>query len=122
MVESCFEFRLRTLSKDSLIAREEQDAWVGSEAKEIFQRLQAMRMSRAIPRSDGLSEFGQSLVFCHPPHKTNQHEWVGAVKGGRLLGAIKALNPGMGAGRYTVLCEGESFLHAKKLLPLYRRK
>ena len=72
--------------------------------------------------TDGLSEYGFAPVFWHPLHKTHRHEWHDAVKDGKLLGAIKGLNPGKRGCPYTVLCAGERYLHAKRLLPLYRRK
>ena len=40
----------------------------------------------------------------------------------RARGAIQTLNPAKRTGPYAALCDGESFLHAKKLQPLYSRK
>ena len=79
-------------------------------------------LARAIPLWGGISEHGAAAVMWHPTHKTNQDQWYQAVKEGKLTGAIRAINPGKRSGPYTVLCDGESFLHAKKLLPLYERQ
>ena len=65
------------------------------------------------------SHFPMKLVRMR---KTNLWEWFDAVQAGKLTGAIKTLNPAKRGGPYTVLCDGEGFLHAKMLQPLSRRK
>ena len=79
-------------------------------------------MERAIPLWGGISEYGAAAVLWHPTHKTNQDQWYKAVKDGKLTEAIRTMNPRKRSGPYTVLCNGESFLRARKLLPLYARQ
>ena len=65
---------------------------------------------------------GFAPVLWHPKHKTNQDEWSRAVLNGKLTGAIQALKPSKRRGPFTVLCNGEGFLRARKSMQAYRRK
>ena len=43
------------------------------------------------------------------------------MRDGKLTGAIRSLRPSKRVGPYTVLCDGEKFLQAKKNMHAYRR-
>ena len=61
-------------------------------------------------------------MLWHPKHKTNQDEWSRAVLDGKLTGAMQALKRSKRCGPFMVLCDGESFLRARKSMQAYRRK
>ena len=79
-------------------------------------------LHRAIPLWGGLSEDGFAPVLFHPKKKTNQDEWSQAVREGKVTEALRRLNPRKKSGPWSILCDGESFLRAKKSMAAYRLK
>ena len=78
-------------------------------------------ISRAIPLWGGISEGGFAPVVFHPDKKLDSEEWVDAVEGGKLVGAIKKLDPVSKHGPWWVLCDNESFLTTAESRAAYRK-
>ena len=76
-------------------------------------------LSRAIPLWGGISEGGFAEVIVHKKKKMTQDEWVGCVRAGKLTGAIRQLKPKLPRGPWHVICDNESFLHAKDSVKAY---
>ena len=80
-------------------------------------------LSRAIPLWGGLSADGFAPVLFHPSRKTNQDEWSKAVREGKITEALRQLNPKKKKSTpWTILCDGESFLRARKSMEAYASK
>ena len=58
----------------------------------------------------GISEDGFAPVLWHPTKKTNADEWSKAVRAGKVIEALRALNPHQKTGPWTILCDGEELL------------
>ena len=78
-------------------------------------------LDRSIPLWGGLSQGGFSTVLYHPRKKLCTSEWVDAARGGKLVDAIKALNPVKEDGPWHILCDNERFLTAPKSMAEYRK-
>ena len=76
-------------------------------------------ISRAIPLWGGISEGGFAEVCVHQSKKLSQDEWISAVRGGKLTGAIRQLKPQLRHGPWHVICDNEKFLHAKAAQEAY---
>ena len=70
-------------------------------------------LARTLPMWGGVSAGGFSVVAFHQTKKMSVDEWVGHLERGRLRAALSNINPQKPEGPWTVLCDGESFLHAK---------
>ena len=70
-------------------------------------------LDRAIPFWGGISEGGCGPVLFHSRKKCSVEEWVSAIKDGTMGRLLRKLNPGNKDRPWRVLCDGESFLHAK---------
>ena len=70
-------------------------------------------LSRALPMWGGVSAKGFQAILWHKEKKIDEEDWVEAVEDGRVDGAIKKLGGVNKRGPWTVLCDGESFLHTK---------
>ena len=79
-------------------------------------------LDRSIPLWGGLSRGGFATVLYHPRKKLCTSEWVDAARGGKLVDAIKALNPVKEDGPWHILCDNERFLTAPKSMAEYRKK
>ncbi len=66
--------------------------------------------AQRIPLWGGISSNGFEIVLQHERKKLDTHDWVEAMKAGRLTGAIQKLGPVVKRGPWTVLCDNESFL------------
>ena len=85
-------------------------------------------LSRSIPIWGGISQGGYAMVLQHDLKKVTSEEWAAAVDGGKLVRAVKALQPVKAAGPWHVLCDNESFLtapasraaHAKAKIHLWK--
>jgi hypothetical protein len=73
--------------------------------------------SRVVPLWGGVSADGFATVLWHKQRKVSQEDWAAAVRAGRLVAALRAVNPGRHVGPWHVLCDNESFLRA----PLSRK-
>ena len=78
-------------------------------------------LDRAIPMWGGISQHGFAKVFFHPTKKVSTEEWVETVTKGSLKGALEELNPQKPNGPWTILCDGEKFLHAGSSQDAYRK-
>ena len=67
--------------------------------------------SRLIPLWGGISAHGFATILFHPERKTNSEDWSDMVKKGKLVQALKSINPKHTRGSWKILCDGESFLH-----------
>lgn len=81
-----------------------------------------MPISRAIPLWGAISSKGFHEIVYHPTKKLNQWQWKDAIEEGKLIAAVRKLQPGRHAGPRRVLCDNESFLSAKLVRPLYARR
>ena len=80
-------------------------------------------MNRAIPMWGGISAGGFHEVVYHEDRKLNEHDWAdGVVKKGKLVAAIKALNPVSKKGPWWVLCDNESFLRTDISRAAYKKQ
>ena len=78
-------------------------------------------LARSLPMWGGVSEGGFVPILFHPNKKLDSDEWVEAVENGCLDGAIKKLKPMSKRGPWTVLCDGESFLHCPESREAHRK-
>ena len=78
-------------------------------------------LDRALPMWGGLSADGFARVMYTARKKATTEEWVTSVKSGQLTTALQAINPKRQDGPWTVLCDGEQFLHAKASQAAYRK-
>ena len=78
-------------------------------------------LSRAIPLWGAISSAGFHQAIYHRRRKLNQWEWKDMIKEGKLMKAVRKLQPGRHAGARRLLCDNESFLSAKLLRPLYAK-
>ena len=67
-------------------------------------------LSRAVPLWGGISYGGFKVITFHPTKKLQEEEWVDAVRGGKLVDAIKAGRPLVKKGPWHVLCDNEGFM------------
>ena len=81
-----------------------------------------MPISRAIPLWGAISSKGFHEIVYHPTKKLNQWQWKDAIEEGKLIAAVRKLQPGRHAWPRHVLCDNESFLSAKLVRPLYARR
>ena len=79
-------------------------------------------VERCIPVWGGISEDGFAAVHWHSGRKTNTEDWVKDVRAGKVTEALRHLNPRNKSGPWTILCDGERFLHAKASKAAYVAK
>jgi hypothetical protein len=80
-------------------------------------------INRAIPMWGGISAGGFHDVVYHEHRKLNEHDWADdVVKKGKLVAAIKALNPVSQKGPWWVLCDNESFLRTDISRAAYKQQ
>ena len=78
-------------------------------------------ISRAVPFWGGISQDGVAPILWHLARKkTNTTDWAAAVRGGKLVAALRKLNPQNQRGPWTILCDNESFLRARESRAAYR--
>ena len=77
---------------------------------------------RTIPLWGGIGVNGFAAVLWHDRRKTNQDEWAEAVRDGRLIAALRHLNPGRSRGPWKVLCDNEAFLRGRQSMMAYRMR
>ena len=58
----------------------------------------------------------------HQSKKMGTDEWMGYVERGKLRAALVAINPQKPNGPWTVLCDGEKFLHSRRAVDACRRQ
>lgn len=78
-------------------------------------------IDRCVPLWGGLSAGGFAAVTFHQKRKLSQGEWVRALKAGKLVSAIKKLQPLKPNGPWYVLCDNEAFLGAATCCDEYRK-
>ena len=81
-----------------------------------------VHLSRAIPLWGAISSNGFHEIVYHTKKKLNDKEWKDALEEGKLMVAVRKLQPGRHVGPRRVLCDNESFLSAKLVRPLYVRR
>ena len=79
-------------------------------------------LARAIPLWGAISSSGFHEITYHRTKKLNQVEWAEMIKAGKLMAAVRKLQPGRHAGPRRLLCDNESFLSAKTVRPFYKKK
>ena len=77
-------------------------------------------LARVVPMWGGVSVGGFSVVTFHKTRKMSADEWVNCVKKGKLRTALASINPQKPDGPWTVLCDGERFLHTRASNQAYR--
>ena len=70
-------------------------------------------LERALPLWGGIGRSGFAVVTMHEQKKITTEEWVAAVRAGHLQAALRRANAGRTNGPWTILCDGEKFLHSK---------
>jgi transposase len=78
-------------------------------------------ISRALPMWAGISSGGFATVTFHAKKKCTVDEWVKVLTSGRLTKALKEISPDKPAGPFTVLCDGERFLHSRTNAEHYKK-
>ena len=79
-------------------------------------------MSRAIPMWGGISAGGFHHVVYHADRKLDENEWSDVVRQGKLVAAIKALDPVNKRGPWWVIADNESFLRTALSKAAYRQQ
>ena len=79
-------------------------------------------LNRCLPLWGGVGPGGFAPVLWHNERKTDTSEWVMTIKKGDLIKALRSVNPGKTYGPWKILCDGETFLHAKESKAMYLRK
>jgi transposase len=80
-------------------------------------------LARAIPLWAGISQQGYCEIIFHKTKKVNTEEWVKeGLKKGKLMAAVRKLQPTRPSGARRILCDNESFLSAKKCALFYKSK
>ena len=80
-------------------------------------------LARAIPLWAGISPTGYCELIWHKTKKLNTEEYVTTVlKSGKMVAALKALQPTRPAGPRRILCDNEGFLSAKEPTKFYKSK
>ena len=79
-------------------------------------------LDRALPMWGGVAAGGFGAVAFHQTKKMNSEEWLGYLKQGKLRSALAAINPDKPDGPWTVVCDGERFLHTKDAQQIYRQQ
>ena len=80
-------------------------------------------LARAIPLWAGISQQGYCEIIFHKTKKVNTEEWVKEVlKKGKLMAAVRKLQPTRPSGARRILCDNESFLSAKRCALFYKSK
>ena len=77
-------------------------------------------LTRAVPMWAGISQSGVAIVTFHSNKKCTVEEWKKVVETGRFTKALQQINPKNKRGPFTVLCDGERFLHNKECAALYK--
>jgi hypothetical protein len=77
-------------------------------------------LGRAVPFWGGISYGGFKVIAFHPTKKIQVEEWVEAVRGGKLVDAIKAGSPLLKKGPWRVLCDNEGFMAAAESRAAHR--
>ena len=78
-------------------------------------------LSRAVQMWGGCSAKGVAPVLFHKRKKVCAAEWKKAVEQGRLIAALKALKSQKRAGKWSVLCDNESFLRAAAVSAAHKK-
>ena len=81
-----------------------------------------VKISRAIPLWGAISSEGFHEIVYHAKKKLNDEEWKDTIQAGKLMTAIRKLQPGRRVGPRRLLCDNESFLSAKLVRPLYAKR
>ena len=76
--------------------------------------------SRIVPLWGGVRREGFASVLWHGARKTDQFEWAKAVQDGKLLCALKKVNPETHRPPWKILCDNERFLRARESIKAYR--
>ena len=76
---------------------------------------------RAVALWGGVSGDGFAEVAVHRRKKFNHQEWCEVVRTGKLVQAVRAVNPDEQRGPWTVLCDNESFLWEPHSRAAHRR-
>lgn len=79
-------------------------------------------MNRAIPMWGGISAGGFRHVVYHADRKLNEDEWSELVEKGKLVEAVKGLNPVSARGPWWVIVDNESFLRTDLSKAAYRKQ
>ena len=79
-------------------------------------------MSRAIPMWGGISAGGFHHVVYHATRKLDEDEWADVVEKGKLVAAVKALDPVSKTGPWWVLVDNESFLRTDLVMAAYKKQ
>jgi len=78
-------------------------------------------LSRAIPLWGAISSAGYRDIFYHKTKKVNTEEWLKALNKGKLLKAVRELQPWRPAGPRRILCDNESFIKSKGSKKYYKK-
>eukprot|EP00973_Karenia_brevis_P010091 1366415-Karenia_brevis.AAC.1 len=77
-------------------------------------------LARALPLWGAISAKGYSDIVYHKTKKLSVPEWVGAIRSGHVMSAVRQLRSTR-SGPYRLLCDNETFLNATACRPLYTR-
>ena len=77
-------------------------------------------LDRAVPLWGGLAAGGFAVVAFHPRKKLKKEEWAKIVHAGKLVSAIRCVNPTNPCGPWHVLCDNERFLDARSSKAAHR--
>ena len=70
----------------------------------------------------GISANGFSIVLFHARKKLSADEWGAALAVGQLRRSLASINPARPRGPWTILCDGERFLHSAASILAYRKQ
>ena len=76
--------------------------------------------SRCIPFWGAISADGFKEIAMHEQRKLTTEEWTDVLDAGKLEDVCKKLNPATPDGPWSMLCDGESFLHTSESRRYYR--
>ena len=79
-------------------------------------------MNRASPMWGGISAGGFHHVVYHANRKLDEDEWSELVEKGKLVAAVKALDPVSKTGPWWVLVDNESFLRTDLVKAAYKKQ
>ena len=78
---------------------------------------------RAVPLWGAISASGFQEIVYHKNRKMKNDEWInGALKSGKLMAAVRKLQPGRHEGSRRLICDGEKFLQVKECKIFYAKK
>lgn len=79
-------------------------------------------IGRALPLWGAISPAGFQEIVYHENRKLTAEEWTEALNSGKLLNAVRKLQPGRHQGPRRLLCDNESFIDAKLSRAYYNKK